>query len=91
MTPRAVEAWGLMARGFTNSEIARTMEVNRKTVETYVGFIYQYLNIQSGHAGRVKAALAYQREYPPERLKASLEQCDLAREALLKALESCGG
>lgn len=57
LTPREREVLGLLARGFTLTEIARQLEVSRHTVGDHVKNLYRKLDISS----RAQAALHAQR------------------------------
>lgn len=57
LTPRELEVLNLVARGYTNKEIASTLEVSVKTVETHKNNAMQKLDIRS-RAELVRFALA---------------------------------
>lgn len=57
LTPREREVLGLLARGFTLSDIARQLEISRHTVGDHVKNLYRKLDISS----RAQAALHAQR------------------------------
>jgi DNA-binding NarL/FixJ family response regulator len=61
LTPRQQEVLALIAQGFTNAAIAQRLVLTEKSVETYIGAIYQQLQLTGEgeiHA-RVKATLIY--------------------------------
>jgi DNA-binding CsgD family transcriptional regulator len=63
LEPRAREAWGLLAQGLSNQEIAERMRIRCKVVENYVNDIYQSLGLGGiSNSRRVKAALLCQKE-----------------------------
>lgn len=57
LTPREREVLGLLARGFTLTDIARQLEISRHTVGDHVKNLYRKLDISS----RAQAALHAQR------------------------------
>jgi DNA-binding NarL/FixJ family response regulator len=57
LTPAERRVAELAAEGYSNPEIAQTLYVTRKTVETHLGHVYQKLGI----AGRGKLARAMER------------------------------
>lgn len=64
MTNRQKEVLGLIARGFSNAEIAAELFVQPRTVEHHINAIYGILALNStgGDNARVKAVLVYQQE-----------------------------
>lgn len=61
LNPRHQEVLELMAQGYSNAAIARSLKLSRKSVETYINVIYQELQLaheEDIHA-RVKATLLY--------------------------------
>jgi DNA-binding NarL/FixJ family response regulator len=64
LTPRQQEVLALIAQGYSNAAIAQHLVLAEKSVETYIGAIYQHLQLSSEpdiHA-RVRATLLYLRE-----------------------------
>lgn len=64
LTPRLREVLEFIAQGYSNITIAERLTLTEKTVETYIGTIYQQLNLTSEpdiHA-RVKATIIYLQE-----------------------------
>ncbi len=53
LTPREVEILGLLARGFTSTEIARALVISTKTVRNHLEHIY----LKAGVTNRTSAAL----------------------------------
>lgn len=64
LSPRRMEALSLLARGWTNAEIAEAMAVSLQSVENHLGWVYLLLRLPSrgGSATRVRAALRYWNE-----------------------------
>ena len=64
LSPRGQEVLSLMAQGYTNAAIARTLALAEKSVETYINGIYQGLQISGEHEvhARVTATLMYLEE-----------------------------
>lgn len=62
LTPRQSQILALVAQGYTNSAIAKTLYLSEKSVENYLTTIYSTLHIESSspeqHA-RVKATLCF--------------------------------
>ncbi len=62
LTPRQTQILALVAQGYTNSAIAKTLFLSEKSVENYLTTIYSTLHIESSspdqHA-RVKATLCF--------------------------------
>ena len=54
LTPREIEVYELIARGLTNSAIARSLSVSVHTVKFHLGSIYRKLGV----ANRTEAAMA---------------------------------
>ena len=64
LTPRLREVLEFIAQGYSNNTIAEHLTLTEKTVETYIGTIYQQLNLTGEpdiHA-RVKATILYLEE-----------------------------
>lgn len=62
LTPRQTEILELIAQGFTNAAIARTLHLSPKSVENQINVIYQQLEIDRGNRSiqpRVTAVLTY--------------------------------
>ena len=55
LTPREDEIMGLVAKGLHNNDIAITLCIKKRTVDTHVGNILVKLNVNS----RLEAALAW--------------------------------
>ena len=50
LTPSEVRVAELAAEGLTNREVAQSLFVSEKTVETHLGRVYRKLDIKSRHA-----------------------------------------
>ena len=64
LTPRLREVLELITQGYSNTAIAKRLTLTERTVETYIGTIYQQLNLTGEpdiHA-RVKATILYLQE-----------------------------
>jgi DNA-binding NarL/FixJ family response regulator len=64
LTPRLRSVLELVAQGYSNAAIAERLVLTERSVETYIGAIYQQLNLANEpdvHA-RVKATLTYLQE-----------------------------
>ena len=61
MTDEQRQVLALMAKGYSNGGIAQELVLTEKTVENYVGGIFQALGLDRGEAvhQRVKAVLAF--------------------------------
>ncbi|MCY0878522.1 MAG: response regulator transcription factor [Firmicutes bacterium] len=62
LTPRQLQILELVAQGYTNAAIAKTLFLSEKSVENHLTAIYAALNIESlspDQHPRVKAALAF--------------------------------
>ncbi|MHB8685409.1 MAG: response regulator transcription factor, partial [Dehalococcoidia bacterium] len=59
-----LEVLSLMARGYNNSAIARTLVLEEKSVENHINAIFGQLNLSRDNAAhpRVKAVLLYLQE-----------------------------
>ncbi|MHB8516345.1 MAG: response regulator transcription factor [Dehalococcoidia bacterium] len=64
LTRRQLEVLSLMARGYNNSAIARTLVLEEKSVENHINAIFGQLNLSRDNAAhpRVKAVLLYLQE-----------------------------
>lgn len=65
LSEREIEVLGLMAKGYSNSEIATELVIAYSTLRTHINTIYQKLNIaiyiaDGKSALRVRAVLKYQ-------------------------------
>ena len=59
LSPKEMEVFTLLARGFTNKEISRILSMSVKTAETHRSKIYRKLNIET-RAQLVSLAIRYQ-------------------------------
>jgi DNA-binding NarL/FixJ family response regulator len=64
LTRRQLEVLSLMAKGYNNSAIARTLVLEEKSVENHINAIFGQLNLSRDNAAhpRVKAVLLYLQE-----------------------------
>lgn len=64
LTRRQLEVLSLMARGYNNAAIARSLVLEEKSVENHINAIFGQLNLSRDEAGhpRVKAVLLYLQE-----------------------------
>lgn len=61
LTPRRHQVLELIAQGYNNAAIAKTLVITEKSVETYINAIYQELGVSREHGihSRVRATLIY--------------------------------
>jgi DNA-binding NarL/FixJ family response regulator len=66
LTKRQMEVLSLMAKGYNNAAIARTLVLEEKSVENHINAIFGQLNLSRDNAAhpRVKAVLMYLQESP---------------------------
>jgi len=66
LTRRQIEVLSLMAKGYNNAAIARTLVLEEKSVENHINAIFGQLNLSRDNAAhpRVKAVLLYLQEAP---------------------------
>ncbi len=64
LTKRQLEVLSLMAKGYNNAAVARTLVLEEKSVENHINAIFGQLNLSRDHAAhpRVKAVLLYLQE-----------------------------
>ena len=64
LTRRQIEVLSLMAKGYNNAAIARSLVLEEKSVENHINAIFGQLNLSRDDAGhpRVKAVLLYLQE-----------------------------
>lgn len=65
LSKRQIQVLALLARGYSNGQIAVELDIKPHTVEVHIGGIYNGLGIDGSHdrsAARVKAALRYWQE-----------------------------
>jgi DNA-binding NarL/FixJ family response regulator len=64
LTPRQRDVLELMAQGYSNAALAERLTLTEKTIESYIGAIYQQLNLsgESDIHARVKATLLFLQE-----------------------------
>lgn len=64
LTARQAEIWALVARGYSNGEIAEICDLREPTVNAYLTRVYGKLYLSGPTRGvyRVQAALAYWRQ-----------------------------
>jgi DNA-binding NarL/FixJ family response regulator len=76
LTKRQLEVLSLMAKGYNNAAIARTLVLEEKSVENHINAIFGQLNLSRDNAAhpRVKAVLMYLRESPTPEDEASPAQ-----------------
>lgn len=51
LSPRQREVLALIAQGYSNTEVARALVVEQRTVETHISDIYQRLGINARERG----------------------------------------
>ena len=64
LTKRQLEVLSLMAKGYNNAAIAKSLVLEEKSVENHINAIFGHLNLSRDHSAhpRVKAVLMYLRE-----------------------------
>jgi DNA-binding NarL/FixJ family response regulator len=76
LTKRQLEVLSLMAKGYNNAAIARSLVLEEKSVENHINAIFGQLNLSRDNAAhpRVKAVLLYLQETPEEPQEVAVEE-----------------
>ncbi len=59
MAPRGIDVYALVAKGYNNLKIAEELGIAPRTVERYMNYIFEKLNIPANYSKREYAALLY--------------------------------
>ena len=65
LSPRKLEILTLLARGFTDKEIAKKLNISIRTVQTHISSILNGLNARN----RVNAVVLYMNSHPRWKVK----------------------